>query len=162
MAKIIFLDIDGVLNSRTYFNSRKQIRDIADNLDPVAIGYLNQLIKDTGAYVVISSTWRMHHSKEELIELLSSRGFKGVIIGCTPVLSSPHTVRGNEIHSWMRENPEIIGTPVCDFNSYVILDDDSDMLYWHKDNFILVDGFVGLTPNVVYRATRLLGKTASE
>jgi len=44
----------------------------------------------------------------------------------------------------------------CDFNKYIILDDDSDMLYWQRNNFICIDGGPGLTENVAYKAIRML------
>lgn len=61
--------------------------------------------------------------------------------------------RGNEIHKWLGDNSDIIGE---ESNNYIILDDDSDMLYWQRNNFVNVDQYVGLTPKQVYKATRFL------
>lgn len=41
-------------------------------------------------------------------------------------------------------------------SKYVILDDDSDMLYWQRNNFILIDRFVGLTMGNVFQAKKIL------
>lgn len=162
--KIIFLDIDGVLNSTTYFMSNKdELKKKTDykpsyDLDPNAINLLNNLIAETGAKVVVSSTWRSGKEKEELQSILEEKGFKGEVIDKTPY-GCYMCVRGNEIYRWLCDNEKIIGKRVSDYDEYVILDDDSDMLYWQRNNFILVDGWVGLTPNICYRARKILNKT---
>ena len=51
--KILFLDIDGVVNSDNWYN---KTRGRSGDFDPEAIALLNQL-KDIGAEVVISSSW---------------------------------------------------------------------------------------------------------
>ena len=57
---LIFLDIDGVLNSDIWYRSQAagtaQSNDLLQHLDPHAIGLLNQVIYKTNAKVVISST----------------------------------------------------------------------------------------------------------
>ena len=69
--KVIFLDIDGVLNSEQFWENRTQsfrytaalnegktkdqVRVIA-NIDPQAVALLNQLVKQTDAEIVVSST----------------------------------------------------------------------------------------------------------
>lgn len=76
MEKIIFLDFDGVLNSQLWYIRTKGNREI-DDLDTEAIGFLNTLIKNTGAKVVVSSTWRLNKTVDELQEILNRNGFKG-------------------------------------------------------------------------------------
>ena len=39
---------------------------------------------------------------------------------------------------------------------YVILDDDSDMLYWQRNSYFQVDSYSGLTPNLCYRVVNYL------
>lgn len=47
--KIIFLDVDGVINTnRNHFTK----------LDEIALEYLKIIIESTGAKIVISSSWR--------------------------------------------------------------------------------------------------------
>jgi hypothetical protein len=87
--------------------------------------------------------------------LFNKKGFIGEIIGHTPILGE-YTVRGNEILAWIEQNKNLIGKFRHDFNNYVIFDDDSDMLYWQRNNFLLVDGYVGLTPNLCYKAEWIL------
>src|SRR3981081_4731930 len=52
--KLIFLDIDGVLNCRTTPNPR----DFPYIVDETLLARLRQLLERTGASVVLSSTWR--------------------------------------------------------------------------------------------------------
>ena len=170
--KIIFLDIDGVLNHQRFFKERfdakKQDKLLekkdgklsiklkadfyAEEIDPKSVENLNELIENTGAKVVISSTWRLGTEIETLQAILEKRGFVGEVIGKTPV-GCGCCQRGNEIHKWLEDNRDIVGE---DGNNYVILDDDSDMLYWQRNNFVNVDQYVGLTPKQVYKATRFL------
>ena len=161
---IIFLDIDGVLNSRLYYESPRYDynKDSVDplerklsDIDPKSIEFLNDLIEKTGAKVVITSTWRRYYTIVELSELFKKRGFVGEILDKTPTCGSD-CLRGNEILRWVKENETLIGRHYHEFNDYVILDDDSDMLYWQRNNFIVVDGYVGLTPNICYKAERVL------
>lgn len=167
--KIIFLDIDGVLNSELYHRTIEHNRDIVqtrfesqiEDIDPKAMSFLNDLITDTGAKIVVSSTWRKSNTIESLTKIFKARGFVGEIIGFTPSLSGD-CVRGNEIYKWIQDNKEVLGLPYYDFNTYIILDDDSDMLLWQKDNFFKTDGYVGLTPTIVYKATWFLNKRGKE
>lgn len=162
--KIIFLDIDGVLNNELFCRAKRQcdrhkeaeekeLPNCVGDIDPKSVGFLNELIKDTGAKVVISSTWR-HGGIEYCRKALEACGFEGDIIDVTPSLHHECVVRGNEIYWWLQRNHELLGTR--DFKDYVIFDDDSDMLYWQRNNFIQIDAYAGLTPNHCYRAKRLL------
>lgn len=153
---IIFLDIDGVLNF-----TQSEGDDVIDcsTIDPTynlntlsksAITNLNSILDDE-TFIVISSTWRKSHSN--LDEVLYKAGVKpNSIIGCTPILDSMFTIRGNEIYGWISMNKPIV-------KSYVILDDDSDMLLWQRNHYINVDNYCGLTPNVAYKARRILDST---
>ena len=165
MTKIIFLDFDGVLNSQLWYVRTKGSRK-RDDLDTEAVGFLNDLIKSTGAKVVVTSTWRLIRTVEELQEILARNGFKGEVIGKTKDLRCGEdgdcVLRGNEILQWMKTHPVELGCAYYDYKDYVILDDDSDMLYWQKDNFLLVDPYVGITPNTVFRAKKIFMRDTVE
>jgi hypothetical protein len=159
--KIIFLDFDGVLNHEKFYKERFEKRHEEgamsypnSEIDPLSVSNLNELISETGAKVVISSTWR-HSGLEYCQTALEFHGFKGEIIDVTPDLRSENCLRGNEILKWVKDNEESVG-PYYNFTEYVILDDDSDMLYWQRNNFILIDRFVGLTMGNVFQAKKIL------
>lgn len=162
--KVIFLDIDGVLNSQLFYEKKSQddrceekaeIHFYEKMIDKDAVELLNKMVAETGAKVVISSTWRKGKNIEWLQNVLKSRGFRHEVLDKTPVLwlsknceSNITVPRGVEIMAWLKDHPEV--------KRYVIFDDDSDMLFWQKENYFRVDGYCGLTPNLVYRATRYL------
>ncbi len=152
---IVFLDIDGVLNSANYFKTREKDENLSrdeNQIDPQAVGFLNE-ISDWN--FVLSSTWRRFKTLEQINTLLKSRGFLGEVFSFTPKLDSPN-LRGNEILQWIQDNIE------GEFDNYIIFDDDSDMLYWQRNNFLHVDGYWGIGPNHVYRAKRICKENTRE
>lgn len=154
--KVIFLDIDGVLNSHKFFKERNEEAEgvrpfngdrieykLAD-IDLKAVALLNDLFEKTGAKVVISSVWRLSLSVDQLKTIFKRVGFKGEIIDKTVQLRS---IRGLEIAQWMETNPGV--------ESFVILDDDSDM--GDLMNRLVKTTFDdGLTENEVVKAVALL------
>lgn len=154
---IIFLDIDGVLNCQIFYTNRKKSKSIIehpqDQICTERVEWLNQLCKDVNAKVVISSTWR-HSGLDYCKDVLKKAGATFDIIDKTPDLRHEGCVRGNEINLWIEKNKEMLGVWRSDFNSYAIIDDDSDMLYWQRNNLFLTDTYSGLTPNTCYRIKR--------
>lgn len=154
MIKIVFLDIDGVLNSHNYFLSRPSPKDYdhSSMLDPVAMQRLNRLLKATDAVVVISSSWRNGHNVEQLDDLLRSRGFAGRIIGMTATDSDVPT-RGGEIQAWLSLHPTV--------ESFVILDDDRDSENL-SNRWVQTTFMNGLQDNHVDKAIELLQQKENE
>lgn len=154
--KIIFLDIDGVLNNQVMFEYEDDIiGTFGGQLSRRCVTQLNEITDKTDAKIVVSSTWRLD---DNITEYLPSAGVTGEIIGITPVLKDRFSLRGNEIHAWIVQNETLIGKHYRDFHSFIILDDDSDMLYWHRENFFNTDAYSGLTPNLAYKAIRFLNR----
>lgn len=155
--KIIFLDIDGVLNCASEYGT---VKNKLPNIPgywlhvPELIERFNKIIDATGAKIVVSSTWRIGETIDSMRAVLSSMGVKGELIGLTPNFSTAYSVRGNEIKSWIDTNIDR-----GQFQNYVIIDDDSDMLYWQKDNFVNTNGQVGLTDRDCMKAIRILNTT---
>ena len=157
--KYIFLDFDGVLNHENFYNKRHEIGidkyppyPLCE-IDPKSVENLNYIVKETDAKVVVSSSWRHGRSKKELQSILDNSGFIGEVIDVTPnLINFEGSVRGNEIWAWIKNNVE----NYFDFFDYVIFDDDCDMLYYQKDNFIHVDKWVGITGRDVMRAKSIL------
>lgn len=145
--KIIFLDVDGVLNNMTW---AKRMRDegvhvfAEDMLEDRAIKLFKQIIDATGADVVITSTWRTHVAA--MTHLLDQLAYYGI----RPIAKTPRLteLRGNEITAWMQRYDGNI-------ESYVILDDDSDMTV-HMDHLVKASFEHGLQPEHVTRAIEIL------
>lgn len=163
--KIIFLDIDSVVNSEQWY---VKTRGKSGDFDPEAIVLLNQL-KDIGAKVVISSSWG-----ESGIKPLQDVGLELPIIGCTEHFHVDWMCRGNEIEKWLCANFGGMGTKYgydeihempyyrkhfheedVDYE-YVIFDDDSDMLLGQADNFIQTSSETGLTQADIDKARKIL------
>lgn len=109
--KIIFLDIDGVMNG---FESWPSCTG-RQYIDPNAVGRLNYIVEKTEAKIVITSTWRKYCDVKVLLE---DAGVEADIIGYTPYLNDKS--RGEEITEWLHYcNREL--------EQFIILDDDSDM-----------------------------------
>ncbi len=113
--KIIFLDIDGVLNSEIYDRQRK---DSDSNIDVSRLALVKELVDKSGAKIVLSSSWRGHWDRDkekmtavgrELDSVFSDAGLE--IFDKTPVLSS----RSEEIGNWLSNHPEA--------EKFVIFDD---------------------------------------
>jgi hypothetical protein len=60
--RALFLDIDGVLNSEMSVTKLGKDSRFNDNPHPLHIKWLNYIIAQTGAKVVISSVWHHTHS----------------------------------------------------------------------------------------------------
>lgn len=115
---ILFLDVDGVLNSNS------------SGLEHDKCMLLKRIVDESGCKVVISSTWRTFSSgRRKLIRLAEDIGME--IISWTPDLRSrslmSNAVRGDEIQAWLNGHPEV--------ERFVILDDDDDMAHL-KDHLV--------------------------
>lgn len=154
MDKIIFLDIDGVLN--VYCEGRDEFgctfhKHFEDNL--------RWIIEQTRAKIVISSNWRMS-GLSVMQEMWKHRELTGEVIDITPkiVISK----RGEEIQFWLDNNK---------VSNYVIIDDDTDMLDSQKNNFVqtsenkdhpdCIDIGYGLTRKCAERVVEILNKTCT-
>ena len=116
--KIIFLDIDGVLNNMGWIYTHPDREDGA-HLSPSHVERLTRLVAETGAKVVVSSTWRILHKRRKLQALLEAKGFVGEVIGRT---SRNHSgVRGLQILEWLNLHPEV--------TRWVVLDDEVSDLH---------------------------------
>ena len=160
--KIIFLDIDGCLNSQTSMKKNGEEKNNIEDDTPTteAIARLNKIVEATNAKVVISSTWRHGVSYHMMQRYLSVLGFKGKIIGNTPRLDS---YRGTEILCWLLEHKSKIiknadstwyqyKEPI---ESFVILDDDSDMESL-SNHLVHINNMVGLLDSDVDKAIEVL------
>lgn len=124
---LLFLDIDGVLNSAQsadYWNDHGKdnggLSPSNPDFCPIACNNLRRFFKyRPEVRIVVSSTWRLGRTVEELNQLMvGSVGLPdGLVIDKTP--SMRDGVRGGEIAYWLKHNPG------CE--KFAIIDDDSDM-----------------------------------
>lgn len=127
--KVIFLDVEGVLNTReTYervYRTRGYTTMIDLELDMFRLGYLKQIIDETDAKIVLSSSFRHFFNKEN--DVVYPTSFKGKklydnfkryeieIYDITPIFNDKKT-REEEIKEWLSNRDDI--------ESFVIIDDE--------------------------------------
>lgn len=124
--KVIFLDIDGVLNTDKTFEMiskyRKEFGISLIEIEEYRVEYLSQIIEDTGAVVVLSSSWRYFFEKENgVLVPTSKKGFKlcemlkKYNIDIYDITTKDMSLKRKEqIDLWLREN---------DVDNYLIIDD---------------------------------------
>ena len=118
--RIVFLDIDGVLNNRqTKERYRREGGAEVIGLDPRNIAVFNQFLDTARVDAVITSTWRYNHTLEQLRAVLLSAGVNVRVIDQLP----PYALasRGLEIQAWLD------GHPQPRIETFVIIDDSADM-----------------------------------
>ncbi|NUQ73314.1 MAG: hypothetical protein HUU21_07145 [Polyangiaceae bacterium] len=152
--KVVFLDIDGVLNRLALIGSGGRP---LDRLDAAAVSRLGEIVARSGAKVVISSSWRAHRTLDELRAMLSELGFSGEVIDKTPELEAslygdPFLVRAREIKAWIEAQREPI-------ESYVILDDA--YLDEAAQHLVKTETTAGLLDEHVALALEILGERHS-
>lgn len=174
MENYVFLDVDGVINIPPY-----------NSFDKNCLNNLRILIETTKAKVVISSSWRegdLERTKKHFPDWLKPhivgetiRGYQETAEG-----SSLPIVRGNEIKHWVdrhlkypwhaypeRDKEFKIYREDGSFKmmrsqklgveyNYVILDDDQDMLYEQRNNFVLTNEKKGFDTEALNKALQIL------
>lgn len=130
MTKILFLDIDGVLNSNFWNDSHQS--EISDGtlIDEEKVKLLAQLVKKTKVKIILHSGWRFWFDSElkplrtesqKLIEMLANEDL--VIDGLTPDLTTEEIrrtkkfslVKADEILRWLKSRDDVV--------SWVVIDD---------------------------------------
>ncbi len=138
--KVLFLDIDGVLNSKEYDAERDF--DNRQNIDKTRLVLVKELVDKTHAKIVLSSSWRIHWDKDErkcdetgieLNEIFGEYGLK--IFDKTPTLN--RFDRADEIQAWLSAYGDRV-------ESFVIIDDEvawkmSDL----RDHLVRTDYMIG-------------------
>ena len=148
--KIIFLDIDGVLNNPKTWG----LRPVHKAFSKECVEAFNLIIESVDADIVISSTWRNMFNFDDLIEMLKGAGVAGHIIGKTPSIRFSGAERGDEIARWLDRASEEAGFKITKF---VILDDDSDMGYLFN-YLVRCNPETGITEKEVKKAIEMLNE----
>lgn len=135
---VIFLDFDGVICTGRMAAATGE-RGCISGLDPVAMRWLDRVCREYKCKVVISSTWRLGGNRGQFYDLFAAACCFDLAKAideawCTPVIHE--LTRGHEIQLWIA-NKAYEG-------SYLILDDDSDMLPKQLEWFVQTDGHNGM------------------
>lgn len=163
MSKIIFLDIDGVLNSN-FWNETHQ-KEISDGnlIDEEKIILLSQLVRQTRAKIILHSGWRFWFDDEmtplrpeskRLLTLFSDAGLS--ISGTTPDLTTEEIrkakkfslVKANEILLWLQSHNDI--------NGWVVIDDLDLHNASVEKHQVKTDPAIGLTLEDIRDAEKIL------
>jgi len=162
--KILFLDIDGVLNSFDNMNAMctlgkytgdKSYDEYGHKFDERCVRWLEYIVIETDCDIVISSTWR-RAGLDKMKKMWEDRKLPGDIIDITPrrvdesIISlyskdNPRADRGYEIQQWIDNN---------NVQYYCIVDDDCDML--SHQNFVKTNGRVGLDYDTTKEIVKIL------
>ena len=98
--RILFLDVDGVLN-RAGFQPADTV-ELASWIEPGLAARLGAAVREIEAEVVMSSDWRLACSLDQLREQLARAGIDVGLRDITPVLGGQP--RWREIEAWMVEH----------------------------------------------------------
>lgn len=125
--KIIFLDIDGVLNNENTFINNRNVYEATGtrlpDLEEKKIELLKKIVEATNAEIVLSSTWRYHWKKEFIGD--KNQGFLGkwldemfqkvglTIFDKTPSINDD---RGLEISTWLSNRNDV--------TNWIVIDDE--------------------------------------
>ena len=166
MNKVIFLDIDGVLNTKWWYNQmdRNTPKDkYGYAFDPKAVANLRRIVEETGADIVISSSWKCM-GLSEMEDMWEERNLPGKVIGITPNSVSDELlvdadidsiklfhIRGEEIKEWMARHGKQV-------SNYTIIDDMDNMLPDQQSHFVQTNPEEGITEEDVQKTIKILNR----
>lgn len=173
--KVIFLDIDGVMNSKEFDDRYDEylstIPDFSERpnfpigyIDPLAVGFLKEVCEETNSFIVISSAWRVPYNPVKIAGFLKEvyeHEFEGTwdppVIGeidkdtrDTPLFKKT-LYRQDMIKSWIVRNKRTV-------ENYLILEDCEDMSKHNDENVIMTDPRYGFTEGDKFVAIEKLRK----
>ena len=169
MKKVIFLDIDGVLNTGWWYtqmdrNTPKDKYGYA--FDPNAVANLKKILDESGAEIVISSSWKSF-GLSELEEMWQDRRLPGKLIGITPNSVSDEmllnadldhmelfSIRGMEIKEWLAKHGKHV-------THYAIIDDMDNFLPEQHPHFVQTDPEVGISEGCAVQVIKILNHLSS-
>jgi hypothetical protein len=144
MNKILFLDIDGVLN-----NHKLDLVARSNTIDYCCVVFLNQIIHATQCDIVLSSAWRymILGKPEDAIKPITKLGFEYLLrthgvtneVKIIDVTTWDEFVptRGEQITHWLKQNKYE--------GRYVVVDDEKYDIEDKGHPLVQTDGKIGLT-----------------
>ena len=146
--KIIFLDVDGVINRidpPRYLTPARTIDGIFTQAEPELVYWLNLIVDRTGAEIVLSSSWRYQPDWREALKV---SGVVKPLLDRTPTEHIETGERGHQIQEWLDHHPQV--------ERYAIIDDSADMLPSQLPNFFQTSTAEGLTQEIADAVVRHL------
>jgi hypothetical protein len=136
--KVLFLDIDGVVNNK---RTEKKFRKLMA-IDPAMVALVQRIVQNTGCEIVLSSSWRLFQNGRDEVERKVCK-----FADITPILHAP---RGYEIKVWLTLHPEI--------QHYAILDGAGSILPEQRANFFQTTWESGLTEDIALAVEKHLNE----
>ena len=138
MRKILFLDIDGVLNTDRQqwycqMNSIAPVDKFGYAFDSKAVENLATILEETGAEIVISSSWKFL-GLQTLQKMWKDRNMPGTILYITPDGDN----KGLKIDEWLLKHESQV-------SGYAIIDDENDMQPEQQEHFVQTNSQFGIT-----------------
>lgn len=171
--KVIFLDIDGVMNSAEFYNRKRASswewahmfgKYLSYSINPDAVSLLNKIIEATGAVVVLSSSWRngpplpalkddFKHVGIDVYDRCPCWGKYGVTDWKEVEDENGHPYstlipRSEIVEAWLKDHPEV--------ERYVIIDDNDQFTDEQHKYLVLTNEEVGLTEENVQTIINIL------
>lgn len=151
MLKVLFLDIDGVLNTP------KTLGRFGFNfVDNILVALVARIVNETGCKIVLSSSWRVDEKDRTIATReLAQQGL--TIHSCTPVLPprKPENDNWDEWEGWVKRHEEIRAwLDRNEVDRFAILDDDADACI--EGSFFRTDENFGLTVQIAEQVIRHL------
>ncbi|WP_297421829.1 HAD domain-containing protein [Clostridium sp.] len=152
--KVIFLDIDGVLNSEKFLRNNP-----GQAIDKNSVSILKNIVDKTGAIIVMSSGWRLWFDdnmmpqdgySQCLYDILCEFHIK--LFGKTPDFSTEEirtrktfsNVKATEINAWLNAHEIVV-------DKYVVIDDLDLKNEEINAHLVRINGQVGITENDAVR-----------
>lgn len=156
--KILFLDVDGVLNGENY-----GYQGINSNL----LYLLKAILDETGCKIVLSSTWRLNGNARRLLlhsmKAIADINVDDIIIGDTPSCrckgQSGKSTRATEIGKYL-DSEAFQSEYTC--SHWVALDDlallkqDENLM---RDHFVRTNYRTGMTQSDCFHAIQILNES---
>ena len=163
--KILFLDIDGVLNCMNVVDKKPSNDERVYGFNPDLVKNLKKVVDATGCRIVVSSSWRYHldyapfQPKMEWRKVLAEMmGYDAstLFIGNTPRGNSGK--RGEEILAWILENKDAYGVYQSVPIRICVVDDEIGDIICNIDsrNVVKTDMRKGLTEEDADRIIEIL------
>lgn len=150
---LLLLDIDGVMVQAASWKKVEFHPDGFFQFLPHAINNLREIISETGASIVLTSSHKSTYSLQEWENIFHNRGIAAQIGKLDDNLHS--WSRKDEILNWIHQNPQV--------DDFVILDDDSSLQELPKaikEKVIFTKPLIGLNKENAADAIEILNKAA--